>query len=469
MLNWLKLYHHLPYPLRVLVASARGYYLRWWRYGPETERLIEEALERETWSPQQWRAWQEERLAYVLHRARHKVPYYREYWDKRRRAGDRTSWEVLENWPILKKEEVRKNPQAFVAEDCDIRKMYHEHTSGTTGTPLSLWVSRRVLREWYALFEARIRRWHGVSFKERWGIFGGKPVVPFERRKPPFWVRNYGLNQVYFSVLHIAPWSAKHYIEAIQKFGLTHLIVYTSSLYALACEVPEENLPISSSLRVIFTNAEPLFEFQRKKIEKVFGCPVRETYGQAEMVCAASECEHGRLHLWPEVGVVEVIDEHGTKVSPGRIGRLIATGLLNTDMPLIRYEIGDLVEWIDEISSPCQCGRNLPLLGKILGRNDDVILTEDGRKIVQIDTIFDPEFPIKEAQIIQESLCRFTIRVVPVEGWNKHYADRLAQALQDRVGKVEVIIKEVDRIERTWAGKFRIIVSHLADTLDEDV
>jgi len=463
MPNWLKLYHRLPYPLRVLAASAHGYYLRWWRYGPETERLVEEALERETWSPKQWKTWQEERLAYVLHRARHKVPYYREYWDRRRRAGDRASWEVLENWPILKKEEVRRNPLAFVAEDCNVRWMFHEHTSGTTGTPLSLWVRRRVLHEWYALLEARVRRWHGVSIKEPWGIFGGKPVVPFEQRKPPFWVRNYGLNQVYFSVLHIAPWSAMHYIEAIRRFGLTHLIVYTSSLYALACEVPQENLPIPSNLRVIFTNAEPVFDFQRKKIESVFGCPVRETYGQAEMVCAASECEYGRLHWWPEVGVVEVIDEYGNKVPPGNMGRLIATGLLNVDMPLIRYETGDLAEQIGETNSVCSCSRNLPPLGKILGRNDDVILTEDGRRIVQIDTIFDPTLPIKEAQIVQESLRRFTIRVVPSEGWSRHHADQLIQALQERVGKVEVNVKEVDQIERTWAGKFRIIVSRLVN------
>ena len=54
MSNSLKIYHRLPCPLRVLAADARGYYLRWWRYGPETERLVEEALERETWSPERW-------------------------------------------------------------------------------------------------------------------------------------------------------------------------------------------------------------------------------------------------------------------------------------------------------------------------------------------------------------------------------------------------------------------------------
>jgi len=48
--DYVRPYHHLRYPLGGLAASAGGYYLRWWRYGPETERLVEEALERESWS-----------------------------------------------------------------------------------------------------------------------------------------------------------------------------------------------------------------------------------------------------------------------------------------------------------------------------------------------------------------------------------------------------------------------------------
>ena len=70
----MQLYKYAPYPLKVLAASAWGYYLRRWRYGPETDRLVHEALERETWSGEKWQAWQEERLAVVLHRAATRVP-----------------------------------------------------------------------------------------------------------------------------------------------------------------------------------------------------------------------------------------------------------------------------------------------------------------------------------------------------------------------------------------------------------
>src|SRR5688572_25966426 len=159
----LRAYHHLPGSLRSVAASIRGLYLRSWRYGSETDRLVEEALERESWSPHQWKTWQEERLAYVLHRAATQVPYYREQWAARRRRGDKASWEYLENWPILEKNSVKDGPRTFVADDCNLRLMFREETSGTTGKSLSVWWSKKTVREWYALSEARIRHWNGVS------------------------------------------------------------------------------------------------------------------------------------------------------------------------------------------------------------------------------------------------------------------------------------------------------------------
>jgi phenylacetate-CoA ligase len=460
MADRLRIYHHLPYPLRVVAASLWGYHLRSWRYGPETERLVEAALERETWSEEKWNIWREERLAFILNRAATQVPYYRAYWQARRRKGDRSSWDLLSNWPILSREELRLQPSAFVAEDCDSRKMYADHTSGTTGTPLTIWLTRSTIHQWYAIFEARIRRWYGVSYKVPWGIFGGQVVVPFAQKKPPFWVRNLSLNQTYFSVLHIAPWTFQAYLDEIKNAKLTHLIIYTNSLYSIACEVPLEAQPVKSNLKVIFTNAEPLFDFQRKKLEEVFGCPVKETYGLAEMVCAASECERGNLHWWPEAGVHEIVDENGFQVNPGETGRLISTGLLNLDMPLIRYDTKDLAVR-PERAAQCPCGRSLPLAGKFVGRHDDVIVTADGRKLTQLDSIFDPHLPLKEAQIVQNALDDFVIRVVVEPGWTQADADYLIAELEKRVGKVRISVKQENHIERTWAGKFRIIVSNV--------
>src|SRR5258705_4780280 len=180
------IYNHLPAGLRSTAATLRGFYLQSWRYSEDTEILVSEALDREYWSAAKWDEWQNERISHLIERAARTVPFYREYWERCRRSGSKRSWRYLENWPILEKESLRANPEGFVADDCDVRRMFHDHTSGTTGKSLSLWFNRKAVRFWYALFEARVRRWNGVSRHDRWAILGGQLVIPSLQKRPPF-------------------------------------------------------------------------------------------------------------------------------------------------------------------------------------------------------------------------------------------------------------------------------------------
>jgi phenylacetate-CoA ligase len=454
----LQAYHHAPYPLKVLAASAWGYYLRRWRYGPETEQFVREALQRETWAPEKWRTWQEDRLALVLHRAATRVPYYREQWAQRRRQGDLASWEYLENWPILEKEPLRLNPKAFLADDCPMKKMYLDGTSGSTGTPLDLWLSCETVRHWYALSEARWRMWHGVSRHDRWAILGGKLVTSVAQRRPPFWVWNGALNQLYLSSYHLAPNLVHHYLDALQRHRIKYLWGYTSSLYALAQEVLDTGRR-DLQMQVVITNAEPIFSYQRRAIAEAFQCPVRETYGMAEVVAAASECEAGRLHLWPEAGIVEVL-EGNKPVRVGESGDLVCTGLLNADMPLIRYRVGDRGT-LPKMKAYCSCGRTLPVLDSIDGRDDDVLYTPDGRSIGRLDPVFKTQLPIKEAQIIQETLNRIIVRFIPGPGFSATAGQAIIERLQAHMGPIEVSLQQVAKIPRGPNGKFQAVISKM--------
>jgi phenylacetate-CoA ligase len=454
----LKLYHRSPYSLRVLAASLRGYYLRRWRYGPETERLVAEALEREAWSPEKWQAWQEERLAWVLHRAATRVPYYREQWAQRRRQGDDRPWEYLENWPLLEKESIRGNALGFVADDCEVRRMFPEHTSGSSGKPLDLFWSPATVRAWYALFEARWRRWYGVSRFDRWGILGGQLIAPVDQRQPPFWVWNAGLNQLYLSSYHLAPELIPHYLEALKRYRVTYLYGYSSSLYALGQGILNQKRR-DLQMAVAITNAEPLYDYQRQVIAEAFQCPVRETYGMSEVVAAAGECEAGQLHQWPEVGFIEVFPGEGSG-SNGISGELVCTSLLNGDMPFIRYRVGDRAS-LSKTGDLCPCRRNLPLLASIDGRVDDVLFTADGRRIGRLDPVFKTKLPILEAQIIQETLNLVKVRYVPAKDYSAAAGLSVVERLQARMGPIEVILEPVAEIPRGANGKFRGVVCNL--------
>lgn len=455
----LRLYHYLPGSSRSLVASLHGYYLRSWRYGRMTERLMAEAVEREQWSPQQWKKWQEERLAYVLNRAATRVPYYREQWATRRRSNNRVSWEYLENWPILHKESVRLNAKAFVADDCDTRRMYHEHTSGTTGKSLDLWWSSSTVRAWYALMEARCRSWHGVSRQDRWAILGGQLVTPVGQSRPPFWVWNAAMKQLYMSSYHLAPDLIPYYLNTLKRYRVKYIFGYTSSLYALAQEALRSQHTVVK-LMVAITNAEPVYDYQRRVISDAFGCPVRETYGMAEIVATASECNEGSLHLWPEVGVVEVLN--GIQpVASGAAGDLVCTGLFNADMPLIRYYVGDRGT-LSNISLHCTCGRTLPILKAVEGRADEVLYTPDGRCIGRLDPVFKSHLSVCEAQIVQEALNRVRVRYVPAPNFTPAAALSIAKRVRERLGSVDVVLEQLDQIPRERNGKFRQVICKLS-------
>ena len=455
-----KAYHHLPSVLKSLVASGYGYYLRSWRYGPETEVLAQKALERDTWQPEQWQQWRQERLTGLLEHAATKVPYYRSHWEARRQQGDDASWQQLENWPILTKDALRETPEAFVAEDVDPGSLYKLSTSGTSGKPLTLWRSELTMQTWYALFEARWRYWYGVSRHDRWAILGGQLVTPVERQAPPFWVWNAGLKQLYLSTMHISPDHVADYIEALERYEITYLWGYASSMHSLAQMALEQGLR-APPLKVAISNAEALLPYQRETIGEFFGCPVKNTYGMAEAVAEASECEYGAMHLWADAGVVEVFaDGEDESVPAGTVGRLICTGLVNKDMPLIRYEVGDRGALAAEsgFESACACGRTLPVLERIEGRTIDNVVTADGRKIFWLNPVF-YNLPIREGQVIQEALGQFHIKIIPADGYEPKHSNDIVQRLKERVGEAEVEVDVVDDIPRSANGKFRAVIN----------
>lgn len=444
----LRLYHRLPSRARSAAATLRGWYLKRWRYGAESEQLVEEALARDAWTQAQWTKWREERIAYILHRAATRVPFYREHWDARRRRGDHASWEILENWPILEKDEVRANPKAFLADDCEIRDMFHEQTSGTTGKPLDIWRSRTTVATLHAIADARTSRWDGISNDVRWARLGGQLVIPVRQRRPPFWVWNAAMRQLYLSSFHLSPDLIPHYLDALARYKVVYLATYPSSADALAQEVVRLGRN-DLQMAAVYTNAEPLLPEQRAAISAAFQCPVRETYGMAEAVAAASECSAGRLHQWPEFGHVE-LHEHG---------EMVATGLLNPDMPLIRYKVGDRAQPARAIG-PCPCGRGLPYMGRVEGRMNDILFTPDHRPVFWLNPVF-YGLPVRQSQIIQEHLDVLRVRVTPAPGFTVATERTIVSRLQDRMGDVRVIVDRVLEVPRTANGKLRAIVCQL--------
>jgi phenylacetate-CoA ligase len=332
--------------------------------------------------------------------------------------SNESRFEELADWPVLSKEEIRRNPSGFLADDLNRENCLDIKTSGSTGTPLTLVANRGGVRHRYALFEARWRQWHEVNKHHRWATLGGQMVARPGRKRPPYWVWNRPMRQLYLSAYHITPSTVADYVGAMRDYCVEYLLGYPSAIFELAREARNHGIECPH-LKVVISNAEPLLREQREMIGTAFSCLVRDTYGMAEMVAAAGECENGTLHIWPEAGVIEVLDDDGKPVPDA----------------IIRF---------------------------IEGRLDDVVFTTDGRRIGRLDTVFKADLPIRLAQIIQEVNGRLIVKVVPDSSFNGSVGEEIRRRLRARVGKMEIDLQEVSDIPRSPAGKFRGVISKVA-------
>jgi phenylacetate-CoA ligase len=240
-----------------------------------------------------------------------------------------------------------------------------------------------------------------------------------------------------------------------------YLLVYPTVLGAIARHLAAtgQRLP---SLRQVRTISEALSPDTRALCAEVLGVPLVDTYSAQEVGYIALQCpDHPRYHVQAERLLVEILDDDGGVCRPGEIGRVVVTDLHNFATPLIRYDLGDLAE----VGAPCPCGRGLPVLERIIGRRRGMLVHADGRTTWPVFTVAcRAAAPYRELQLVQETLDRLRLRVVPLAGTpiTPAQRDALAAAIRGALGAFTVEVELVERLDRSPAGKLEEFVSHVA-------
>jgi phenylacetate-CoA ligase len=449
-------YVRLPLWAQHAAFSAYGVYWYWLRFGPGFGRALRDYAGREGFGCSEWQEWQQGRLRTVLGTAATSVPYYRDHWTRDEKSAARAG--RLSDLPLLEKDPLRARPDAFVREDVRPGRRLIFHTSGSTGTPISTFWTVGELRESMALREVRSARWAGVSFELPRATFSGRIVEPDPSSEGPFYRFNLAERQVYFSPFHLRPDTAARYLAALHRHRVEWLTGYAVSYYLLAKFALEQRLRVPP-LRAIVTTSEKVMPHMRQTMEDAFGCRVFEEYSTVENAVFAHECDHGRMHISPDVAVVEILRPDGTPCDIGETGEVVVTALMRTYQPLVRFRLGDLAAW-DDVA--CPCGRRMPVLKEVVGRIEDVIVGPDGRRLVRFHGVFVGQAHVEEGQIVQEALDRIRVKVVPTDGFSQRDVEDIVSRVHERMGSnLQVIVETVKSIPRSAAGKFQAVVSHI--------
>jgi phenylacetate-CoA ligase len=206
----------------------------------------------------------------------------------------------------------------------------------------------------------------------------------------------------------------------------------------------------------LITSAEVLEDEDQRLVEEVFGCPVFNRYGCREVSVIASECPaHDGMHVMAEGLYLEIETPRGP-ASPGQMGSILVTDLLNHAMPLIRYRIGDLGEWAE---GPCRCGRHLPRLRRVAGRVTDFLVGCSGQLVsgVFLATYVVAHRPsLGQVQICQDHPGAVVYRVRPGRDYHRtadlEYLQRLTRQYLGAAARVEVEL--VEALPAEASGKF---------------
>lgn len=167
-------------------------------------------------------------------------------------------------------------------------------------------------------------------------------------------------------------------IRAMQKIRPQVVVAMPTFLYHLLRQALDDQIRLEG-IRLICLGGEKVPEGIRRKLADLCaqlgspGVTVSATYGFTEAKLAWSECpftpgaESPGYHLYPDLGIIEIVDPaSGQPVPDGTGGEIVWTPLEQRGTVVLRYRTGDYIDrGLTYEPCPC-CGRRLPrLVGKI--------------------------------------------------------------------------------------------------------
>jgi len=331
------IYNNSPELIRNIGLNTYGYYLKRRKYGGNFKEYCNEFRRRSFYSESEWNIYQTIKLRKLLLHSYKNVPYYRSIL---KNAGfqkiDLENFKLkdLINIPILSKNDLRKYCSSDLLSEKRPSGIFIS-SSGSTGTPVKIFFSRKFHQLWSAAFEVRIREWAGISRRDSRATIGGRRIVPTFKLTPPFYKYNFFEKQLYLSAYHINRSTINNYFEGIYKYSPNYFTGYASSIYFLAKLFEEENLYLPK-MKAIITNSEELRPKMSELFQKVFGCKTYNSYSGVEACGLFSQTANDEFVNNQDIGILELIDKEGKIInSYNEEGEIIFPSLsINSRIPI---------------------------------------------------------------------------------------------------------------------------------------
>jgi len=434
--------------------------------GTRTMKCLRELEESQWWSRDRILELQNERLKRLIQHAYNNVPYYRRLFDERGLTpNDMQSAKGLVRLPVLTKSEVRNCFKDLTACNIPEKQRVSLITGGSTGKPLHFYRSRQDQLSWSYAAAERSLSWAGYRLGDKLiRLSALRPYCSikekFSETSKRFFKRVMQLDPRDISLETLPQYAAK--MEGFRP----EFIWGAPSAVELVAQFMKKSGHSNLNLKGVITGAEQLYDRQRQLFTSVFGCQTYSIYSSWEAHAIGGECSyHSGFHISAENVIVEIVDGRGNPVQEGQEGVILITNLHNYAMPFIRYNLEDQGVFT---SKSCLCGRGLPLIGKLSGRNVDVIRTRSGKTITGtalVHLFMNPPGVI-QFQFFQISYDELVVKLVMDRQYPVSHLEKVSSEIKKKYLPVlgpglNIKVEFVDQIPATESGKRMAVISQL--------
>lgn len=430
---------------------------------------IQAQLEQSQWWPEKaLRAKQHQQLGLLVAHAYLTVPYYRQLFDRTglKLKGRMSSlkWSKI---PLLLRKDVQDAGATLHSSRLPAShgKVSEIFTSGTTGTPVHV-LRTRLSMLFFDSFTLRYHIWQGFDPAKKLAAIrdSKKGKAPYPDGGESHWGVIAGTTPGAGKAVSLnLLCTTEQHVDWLQRHNPDYLITFPSTVREVAeyCIKNKIKLPKLSKIQSI---SEVITPRTRELCRQAWGVEMCDIYSSREIGYMALQCpEHEHYHVQSEGVLLEVLDEEGKACAPGEVGRVVVTPLHNFVMPMIRYDIGDYAE----VGEPCSCGRGLPVLKRIFGREQGMLVLPSGEKRSTLLGSGDIEkflaiAPIRQYQLVQTDVETIEVRLATERRITSEEEGHVKEWVKDKFGyPFAVGLTYHDEIAKDASGKYHDFISQV--------
>lgn len=308
------------------------------------------------------RTHQQERVSRLLDHARQTTAFY---------SGK--NWTALEQFPVVNKAVIKENQEAFMSSAYSRDQLFSMHTSGSTGTPFTVYQDARKKKQVNA---------ECIYYSQKVGYDIGKPLCYLRsvvRQVKKSRLKQFMQNQPLIVCNDLSDDGVEAILAQIARSGSGSktLLAYASTLDAIARHsVRTGTLPRAMKVGGVISGSEMLTDHTRARIEDLFHCQCVSRYSNEENGILGQDDRMNNVFLINEASyLIEILKmDQDEPAAPGECGRIVVTDLYNYAMPMIRYDTGD----VGAIEIVEYGGKKRRAISHFIGRRVDAIYSTTG-------------------------------------------------------------------------------------------